>query len=64
MDHSIWKRMDDLQFYILFNNISGRWLCDNERLCAMEPRLQLERIPPQAGLEPATAKSVGQCFTY
>ena len=32
-------RMDDLRFYLLFNNISvisGRCLDDNERLCAME----------------------------
>ena len=51
------------QFYVLFNNISiisGRWADDNERLCAMEPRLQLERAPPQAGLERGTARLVGQ----
>ena len=33
--------MDDLQFYVLFNSISvksGKWLRDNEKLCAMEPR--------------------------
>ena len=28
--------------------ISGRWLSDTERLCAMEPRLRSERFPPQA----------------
>ena len=31
--------MDDLRFYVLFNNISvisGKWVGDNERLCAME----------------------------
>ena len=34
--------MDDLQFYVLFNSvsvISGLWADDNERQCAMEPRL-------------------------
>ena len=58
--------MDDL-LYILFNSvsvISGRWADDNERLCAMEPRLRLKRFPPQAGIEPGTARSVGQRFTH
>ena len=39
--------MDDLRFYVLFNCItviSGRWADDNERLCAMEPHLQLRRF--------------------
>ena len=30
---------DDLRFYVLFNSISvisGQWVDDNERLCAME----------------------------
>ena len=39
--------MDDLRFYVLFNSISvisGRCLDDNERLCAMELRLQLRRF--------------------
>ena len=38
--------MDDLQFYILFNNnsvLSGWWVGDNERLCAME--LSLRKDP-------------------
>ena len=42
--------MDDLQFYVLFNSISvilGQWLDDNERLCAVEPHLWLERFLPQ-----------------
>ena len=37
--------MDVLRFYVLFNSISvilGRWAGDNERLCAMEPRLRLK----------------------
>ena len=57
---------DDLQFYILFNSISvisGKWLGDKERLCAMESHLQSERLPPQVGLEPGTARSVGQPLT-
>ena len=39
--------MNDLRFYVLFNSISvtsGRYLDDNERLCAMELRLRLKRI--------------------
>ena len=55
--------MNDLQFYVLFNSISvisGPWLHDNERLCAMEPRLWLERFLLQVGLESGTARSVGQ----
>ena len=57
--------MDDLQFYIIFNSISvlsGRWLADNERLCAMEPLLRSERFPPQARLEPGTGRSKGQRY--
>ena len=59
--------MDDLRFYVLFNSISvisGRWADDNERLCAMEPRLRLKRSSPQAGLELTTARSVGQRLTH
>ena len=36
---------DDLRF----NNISGRWEDDNERLCAMELHLRLKRFPSLAG---------------
>ena len=42
--------MDDLRFYVLFNIISvisGRYLNDNERLCAMELRLRVEKISPR-----------------
>ena len=45
--------MDDAIF-VIFNSISvisRRWLGDNKRL---EPRLRLERFPPQAELEPKT----------
>ena len=58
--------MDDLQFFILFNSIaviSGPWMGDNNRLCVVEPRLRLKRSPSQAGLEPRTARSVGQHLT-
>ena len=44
--------MDELQFYVLFNSISvisGRLVDDNERLCAMEPCLGLERFHLQRG---------------
>ena len=44
--------MDDLRFYVLFNSISvisGRWADDNERLCAMESRLQLRRFRLERG---------------
>ena len=44
--------MDDLRFYVLVNCISvilGRWPDDNERLCAMEPRLRLRRFRLEQG---------------
>ena len=57
--------MDDLRFCVLFNSvISGRWTDDNERLFAMEPRLQLKRSPPQEGIEPGTARSISQHLTH
>ena len=46
---------NDLRFYIIFHGISvisGRGGSDNERPCAIEPRLLMERIPPPAGFEP------------
>ena len=52
--------MDDLQFYVLFNSISGmsgRWADNNERVCTMEPRLRLKRPSPQARLELTIAGS-------
>ena len=60
---SIDRWMDGLRFHVLFNSISvisGQWTGDNERLCAISPRLRLKRSPPQAGLEPGTATSVGK----
>ena len=59
--------MDDLQFYVLFNSISvisGQWADDNERLCAIEPHLELKRALPHAGLKLMTARSVGQRLTH
>ena len=59
--------MDDLTFYILFDSISiisGRWVGNNERLCAMEPHLRLKRSPPQVGLKLGTTRSVSQHLTY
>ena len=55
----IWNGwIDDLRFKVIFNSISvisGHWEGDNERLCAIKPRLRLERLPPRAGLELGTA---------
>ena len=45
--------MDDMLFYVLFNSISvilGLLKDDNERLCAMELRLQLRRFCLERGL--------------
>ena len=36
----------------------------NERLCAIEPCLQLKRSESQVGLKPNTARSVQQRLTY
>ena len=44
-----------LRFYVLFNSISvisGQWADDNERLCAMEPHLQLRRFRLEWGSNP------------
>ena len=41
-------------FYIIYNSlsvISGGWLGDDERLCAVEPCLQSERLWSQADLD-------------
>ena len=54
--------MDDLRFYVIFNSISvisGRWLADNERICAIEPLLRSIRFPSQARLDSGIARSVG-----
>ena len=49
-------------FYVLFNTISvisGLWKGDNERLCAEEPHLRLERLLLTACLEPGITRSAG-----
>ena len=46
-------------FYNSISVISGQWAGDNQRMCAMEPRLQMKKSSPQAGLEPGAARSVG-----
>ena len=58
--------MDDLRFYVLCNSISvisGRWADDNERLCAMEPRLRLG-VFTLSGDRTRTVRSVGQRLTH
>ena len=42
--------------------ISGRWVDDNERLCAVEPHLRWKRSSPLLRLEITTARSVGQSY--
>ena len=37
---------------------------DNERLCVMEPRVDLKRSSPRAGLVPEADRSAGRRFTY
>ena len=52
------------QFSISVRSGRSWWLADdNERLCAMEPRLGWE-TSPLAGFELRTARSVGQCLTH
>ena len=51
--------LDDLRFYIPFQQfsvISGQLVGATERLCAMEPHLQLKRTPPQVVLEPGITR--------
>ena len=49
------KWMYYLRFYVALNSISvilGLWIGDNGRLCAMKPRLRLNRFPPLEVLNP------------
>ena len=39
-------------------------MCDNERLCAMEPCLQLKGSLSSDGVNPSTTVLLGQCLTY
>ena len=57
--------MDYLQIYINFNSvsvISGLEGSDNERLCAMEPRLRLKCFSPPSRIEPGTSRSAGLLY--
>ena len=59
--------IDDLRFYAPFNSIStisGQWLGDYGKMCAMEPRLRSERFSPPARLKLGTSRSVGQRLTH
>ena len=44
--------------------ISGQWEDDNVRLCAMEPGLGLEQLPPAARFKARTTRSAGQHLAY
>ena len=58
--------MNGLQFYDLFNSISvilGRWMGDNEGLCAMESRFRLKIFSPQERLIHGSARSVDKRLT-
>ena len=51
--HMRWT--DEMQFDVLLNSISvisGRWEDDDEKLCAMEPRLRLRRFCLEQGWNP------------
>ena len=52
------------RFHVLFNSISGRWECDNRRLCATETHVEPERFSPPVGLEHGTARAAGQLLNY
>ena len=57
--------MDDLRFNVPINSfsaISGRYLDDNERLCAMELLLRLRRFHSSEA-RTQSARSVGQRVT-
>ena len=47
-----WVDWDFTSFSTVFQSYQVRWEGDNERLCAMEPRLRLKRFPPPAGIGP------------
>ena len=50
-----YKKNTDVVFHSI-SVISGRWEGDNERLCAMGPRLRLDIFSLQMGLEIGTGK--------
>ena len=66
------KWTDDFRFYVPFNNISvisGQWVDDNGRLCAMEPRsvnlttLFLSRLRPPKRLTSTSCTNFRQSQT-
>ena len=66
--HTCIECMDDwLAILHPFNSISvilGRWVGDNKRLYAVEPRLRFKRLPLPTPLQHGTARSSGQRFIY
>ena len=57
--------INELGSDLLFNSISvisGLWVDDHGRLCAMEPS-PVDKISTRAGLEPGIARSVSQHLT-
>ena len=53
----------DFMFFNISSVILGRWVDENERLCAIVP-FMVEKISPRAELEPGTARSVGHRLTH
>ena len=47
-----WMTCDFMSFTTVFSVISGQCADDNERLCAMEPRLRLRRFRLERGSNP------------
>ena len=56
------KIIFELSFFNSISVISGQWADDNERLCTMEPCLQLRRFCFEQGLNSGTVKSVGSAL--
>ena len=57
------KMMDDLGLLSFSTIISGQWVGDDERLCAMEHHLWLKRFLPSVELEPKFLRLAGQVLT-
>ena len=55
--------MDDLGLLSFSTIISGQWVGDDERLCAMEYHLWLKRFLPSVELEPKFLRLAGQVLT-
>ena len=60
---SIYRMDHDLRLYACLA-IFQSYQDVNERLCAIEPCLQLVRLLPRSGLEPGTVRKTGQRSTY